>query len=104
MPGLVANSDAAVNPAASLGATSVAENKPAGKTFAYQDRLPHLPIPSLEDTCKRYLRALEALQDEYEHEQTKKAVQDFLEKEGPRIQQKLIEWAKTKDRCVTHAP
>jgi hypothetical protein len=25
--------------------------------------LPKLPLPKLEDTCKRYLRALEALQD-----------------------------------------
>lgn len=33
-----------------------------GKTMAGQDRLPHLPIPPLKDTMKRYLRALEGLQ------------------------------------------
>lgn len=33
-----------------------------GKTMAHQDKLPHLPIPPLEDTMKRYLRALEGLQ------------------------------------------
>lgn len=30
--------------------------------MANQDKLPHLPIPPLEDTMKRYLKALEGLQ------------------------------------------
>lgn len=67
---------------------------PSGKTFAKQDQLPKLPIPPLEDTCKRYLRALEALQDAKEHEITKQAVKDFLDNDGPIIQEKLKEWAK----------
>lgn len=33
-----------------------------GITMAHQDKLPHLPIPPLDDTMKRYLRALEGLQ------------------------------------------
>lgn len=33
-----------------------------GITMAGQDKLPHLPIPPLEDTMKRYVRALEGLQ------------------------------------------
>ncbi len=70
------------------------------RTFKYQEKLPKLPIPPLEDTCKRYLKALEALQDETEHATTKAAVEDFLKNDGPLIQDKLIEWAKTKDRCV----
>lgn len=85
------------------GVTTVTATKPPGKTFAYQDRLPHLPIPPLEDTCKRYLKSLEALQDEDEHEATKAAVKQFLEGDGPRIQQKLQDWAKDKDRCVCEA-
>lgn len=67
-----------------------------GKTFARQDQLPKLPVPPLEETCKRYLRALQALQDEKEHELTKQAVKEFLEGEGPIIQAKLKEWAKNK--------
>ncbi|KIY72039.1 acyltransferase ChoActase/COT/CPT [Cylindrobasidium torrendii FP15055 ss-10] len=68
---------------------------PTGKTFASQEKLPKLPVPPLEDTCKRYLRALEALQDPEEHKATQAAVRDFLEDEeqGPRIQKKLEEWA-----------
>ena len=35
---------------------------PRSKTFQYQDKLPKLPIPSLEDTTKRYLAAVKPLQ------------------------------------------
>uniref|UniRef100_A0A0W0FAL4 Putative carnitine acetyl transferase n=1 Tax=Moniliophthora roreri TaxID=221103 RepID=A0A0W0FAL4_MONRR len=77
------------------------EAKPAaGKTFSCQDKLPKLPIPPLEDTCKRYLRALEALQDEEEHARTKLAVQEFLENDGPIMQEKLLEYAKDKDSYI----
>ncbi|KAF9460928.1 acyltransferase ChoActase/COT/CPT [Collybia nuda] len=75
-------------------------NPPTGRTLAYQDKLPKLPIPPLEDTCKRYLRALEALQDEKEHAATKEAVKDFLENDGPKIQEKLKEWAKSRDSYI----
>ncbi|KAL0947772.1 hypothetical protein HGRIS_013848 [Hohenbuehelia grisea] len=75
-------------------------NPPTPRTFAFQSKLPKLPIPPLEDTCKRYLRALEALQDEKEHELTKEAVRNFLENDGPKIQEKLIEWAATKDSYI----
>lgn len=71
---------------------------PQGKTYTHQDKLPKLPIPSLEETCRRYLRALEALQDEDEHQRTKAAVQEFLETDGPQIQDKLKEWAGDKSR------
>jgi hypothetical protein len=55
--------------------------------------LPKLPIPPLKDTCTRYLRALEGLQDEDEHTRTKVAVKDFLESgEGERWQKRLEEY------------
>ncbi|KAG7086322.1 hypothetical protein E1B28_002285 [Marasmius oreades] len=73
---------------------------PSGVTFQHQDKLPKLPIPSLEDTCKRYLKALEGLQDEEEHMRTQLAVQDFLEKDGPILQQKLKEYAKDKSSYI----
>lgn len=78
--------------------TRFAKDKSAGRTFSSQDQLPKLPIPPLEDTCRRYLKALEALQDKHEHEATKAAVEEFLDGDGPRIHQKLIEWAKDKAR------
>lgn len=33
-----------------------------GETFKYQNQLPKLPIPDLNDTAKRYLDALRPLQ------------------------------------------
>ncbi|KAF9528240.1 carnitine acetyl transferase [Crepidotus variabilis] len=70
--------------------------KPINKTLAHQDSLPKLPIPPLEDTCNRYLRALAALQDEKEHEATKAVVQEFLKDEGPKLHEMLKEYAEDK--------
>ena len=74
--------------------------KTNNRTLAFQDKLPKLPIPSLEDTCNRYLRALEALQDEKEHANTKAAVKQFLETDGPVLHGILEEYAKDKARFV----
>lgn len=62
--------------------------------------LPHLPIPPLDDTLRRYLRALEALQDPREHEATKRAVEKFKAEDGPELHEKLIAYAKDKARYV----
>ena len=80
--------------------------KTSNRTLAFQDKLPKLPIPSLEDTCNRYLRALEALQDEKEHVNTKAAVKQFLETDGPVLHGILEEYAKDKARFVflSHMP
>ena len=77
-----------------------AHRKTSNRTLAFQDKLPKLPIPSLEDTCNRYLRALEALQDEKDHANTKAAVKQFLETDGPVLHGILEEYAKDKARCV----
>nr|GAT52991.1 predicted protein [Mycena chlorophos] len=71
-------------------------------TFAGQDALPKLPIPSLQDTCRRYLTALKALQNEHEHEMTQAAVADFLKPggEGEKIQEVLVKWAETRDSYI----
>lgn len=80
--------------------TKFQEHPQEGKTFARQHELPKLPIPSLEETCRRYLRSLEGLQDPRDHEETKRAVEEFLHGEGPHIQERLLEWAKDKARYV----
>ena len=77
-----------------------ARRKTSNRTLAFQDKLPKLPIPSLEDTCNRYLRALEALQDEKEHANTKAVVKQFLETDGPVLHGILEEYAKDKARFV----
>jgi len=66
-----------------------------------QHNLPKLPIPKLEDSCKRYLRALEGLQDPEEHAKTKAIVQDFLTSgEGEKWQNRLIEYNEGVDSYI----
>lgn len=70
----------------------------SAKASEASKNLPTLPIPPLEDTCRRYLLALEGLQEADEHARTKKAVEDFLKGDGPRIQARLKSWAANKAR------
>ncbi|KAI9792334.1 MAG: hypothetical protein M1816_002559 [Peltula sp. TS41687] len=72
----------------------------AGVTYAYQDKLPKLPIPDLESTCKRYLEALKPLQSAREHEDTVAAVQEFLKKDGPQLQERLKKYATGKSSYI----
>ncbi|KAI7902149.1 acyltransferase ChoActase/COT/CPT [Cokeromyces recurvatus] len=71
-----------------------------GETFKYQDKLPKLPIPSLESTAQKYLQALKPLQTQEEHEATKHAIQDFLNNEGPELQTKLQTYATDKSSYI----
>lgn len=71
-----------------------------GITFAGQEKLPKLPIPDLENTCKNYLAALKPLQSHREHEETAAAVQEFLKSEGPELQEKLKKYATGKSSYI----
>lgn len=71
-----------------------------GLTFANQDSLPKLPIPDLEDTCRRHLDSLQALQTPREHEDTKAAVRDFLNNDGPLLQERLKAYAGSKTSYI----
>ena len=75
-------------------------NPTPSRTFAGQSKLPKLPVPPLEETCKRYIHALEELQTPEEHEKTKRVVNEFLHNDGQRLQEKLLKWAETRDRYV----
>jgi hypothetical protein len=63
-------------------------------TYARQNELPRLPIPTLEETMTKFVRTMSALQTERETEATKLAVQDFMEKEGPILQKALLDYDK----------
>lgn len=69
------------------------QSKP-GITFAAQDRLPNLPIPELESSLTKYLNALTPLQSAKEHQDTEAAIKDFLRIDGPKLQEKLKDYAK----------
>lgn len=44
----------------------------------FEDSLPRLPVPTLEETAKRYLKSVHCLVNEEEYARTKKAVDDFV--------------------------
>lgn len=71
-----------------------------GITFANQNSLPKLPIPDLESTCSKYLEALAPLQSTKEHETTRVAVKEFMEAEGPGLQEKLKKYATSKSSYI----
>uniref|UniRef100_A0A023GLX5 Putative carnitine o-acyltransferase cpt2/yat1 n=1 Tax=Amblyomma triste TaxID=251400 RepID=A0A023GLX5_AMBTT len=58
-------------------------------TMHFQKSLPRLPIPKLEKTCERYLRALEPLVTEEELKKTNDIVSAFKNKEGSELDQLL---------------
>ncbi|ORY23803.1 acyltransferase ChoActase/COT/CPT [Naematelia encephala] len=83
-----------------LTQTTVPATKPVGDSKNLP-ALPKLPVPKLEDTCKRYLRALEGLQDAEEHSRTKAVVEDFVKSgEGARWQKRLEEYNQGVDSYI----
>ena len=79
------------------------DKNPASKpgiTFAAQDKLPKLPIPDLESTCKKYVASLDPLQTAREHHNTEAAIQEFLRTDGPQLQEKLKDYAKDKSNYI----
>lgn len=103
--------DTPIKPSSVTGPTSMAGNLQAeaskpdggkapsergsknGLTFANQDALPKLPVPNLEDTCRRYLESLSPLQSPREQAESKAAVEEFLKTDGPVLQEKLKNYA-----------
>jgi carnitine O-acetyltransferase len=72
-----------------------------GITLKYQDSLPKLPIPPLDATLDKYLRALEGLQSPQEHERTAAVVKEFRESgEGQRFLERLQKYAETRSSYI----
>ena len=69
-----------------------AEDKSKGPMLRFQESLPKLPVPSLEETAKRYLKTLRPLLSPAEFDASKKAVEEFIKPggAGPKLQEKLI--------------
>lgn len=55
----------------------VSATRVAGRYLSHQRGLPALPVPPLQQTCERYLSALEPIVEADELTQTKELVQDF---------------------------
>jgi carnitine O-acetyltransferase len=58
----------------------------------FQESLPRLPVPTLEETAARYIKTLEPLLTPAELATSKKAVEEFIAPGGPgrKLQEKLI--------------
>lgn len=81
-------------------ANSTNPNSKPGITFASQDKLPKLPIPELDSSCKKYLAALKPLQTAKEHSESQQAVEDFLKGDGAVLQEKLKKYASGKANYI----
>jgi carnitine O-acetyltransferase len=75
------------------------KSKP-GITFAAQDKLPKLPIPDLDSTCRKYLASLDPLQTAREHHDSERAIEEFLKTDGPVLQEKLKQYAEGKTSYI----
>lgn len=73
----------------------------------FEDSLPKLPVPTLDETAKRYLRSVHPLLSSSEYESTKKAVESFVapgslgevlqkrlvaKREDPSVRNWIIDW------------
>lgn len=68
------------------------EDKSKGPMLRFQESLPRLPVPTLEETAARYLKSLHPILSPSEFEQSKSAVADFLKPGGvgSKLQEKLV--------------
>jgi len=57
--------------------------------YTFQNTLPNLPLPTLQETCERYLEILAPLLSPAEFDATQKTVLDFQNGIGPRLQSQL---------------
>ncbi|ORY18537.1 carnitine O-acetyltransferas-like protein [Clohesyomyces aquaticus] len=68
------------------------EDHSKGAMLRFEDSLPRLPVPTLEETSKRYLKSVHPLLSKTEYEATEKAVKEFAAPGGPgeELQKRLV--------------
>lgn len=68
------------------------EDHAKGAMLRFEDSLPRLPVPTLEETAKRYLKSVHPLLSKSEYEETTKAVNEFLAPggAGETLQKRLV--------------
>ncbi|KAG5984025.1 hypothetical protein E4U55_006321 [Claviceps digitariae] len=68
------------------------EDKSKGSMLRFQDSLPRLPVPTLEETASRYLKSLHPILSATEYATSEAAVREFIRPGGvgSKLQNKLI--------------
>ena len=61
--------------------------------YAYQSALPRLPVPSISDTCRRYLETARPLNNDEQYSRLRQLAEDFEKGLGRRLQRYLwLKW------------
>ena len=78
------------------------EDLSKGRMLRFEDSLPKLPVPTLEETAKRYLKSVHPLLSKSEFATTTKAVEEFLKPggAGETLQKRLV--ARGEDPNITN--
>ena len=72
-----------------------------GPTFAAQSSLPKLPVPELSDTLTKLKESLKPIAlDEKEYERVVKSIDEFAAKQGPVLQERLVQRAQQRDHWL----
>jgi carnitine O-acetyltransferase len=73
-------------------AAGYTEDLSKGAMLRFEDSLPRLPVPTLEETAKRYLKSLHPLLSNAEFEHSQRAVAEFVKPggQGEELQKRLI--------------
>ncbi|NXG63258.1 OCTC octanoyltransferase, partial [Hemiprocne comata] len=66
------------------------------RTFQYQDSLPSLPVPPLDESLSKYLDSVKPFLSQEEYQRTENIVKKFENGIGKELHQKLLERAKTR--------
>ena len=64
----------------------------SGNLFRYENALPSLPVPNLDDTMNRYLESLKPITSPTEYQESEKVVMEFKKPGGMglKLQSRLI--------------
>lgn len=70
------------------------------RTYEHQSSLPRLPIPSLDDTLKKFLVTVQPLLSPAQLVKANKIVKDFQSKDGAYLQKVLEEYDQVSSQTI----